>query len=179
MADVYAVFGTLLALGIAFPGMLTAWKLLFPNVIDRAEQRVAAAPWRSFWAGAGLTFLISLPIAILLGLPFGPVKFLGFVLLMLALAFASLGAAGITASMARRLNRGVQDEPTSPAAFVRAAVALELAAAFPLIGWFIVIPVAILVSFGAAFFAVLRWGTRKAPAVDESTLVGEPAPSQA
>ena len=179
MADVYAVFGTLLALGIAFPGMLTAWRLLFPNIIQRAEARVADKPGRTFWVGVGLTLVISLPIGILLALPFGPAKFLGFVLLMLTLSFASLGAAGIAALMARRLPPHNGDDPTSPAAFVRAAVALELAAAFPFIGWFVVIPVAILTSLGSAFFAVLRWGARAAPAVDDGTLVGDPAPSQA
>ena len=179
MADVYAVFGTLLALGIAFPGMLTAWRLLFPNVIERAEARVAEKPGRTFWVGVGLTIVVSLPIGILLALPFGPAKFLGFVLLMLTLAFASLGAAGIAAVMARRLPRRSEDDPSSPAAFVRAAVALELAAAFPFIGWFVVIPVAILISLGSAFFAVLRWGASPATAVEDNTLVGEPAPSQA
>jgi hypothetical protein len=178
MADVYAVFGTLLALGIAFPGMLTAWKLLFPSIVERAGTRVAKKPWRTFWVGVGLTFIVTLPIGILLALPFGPAKFLGMVLLMLTLAFASLGAAGIPAVMADRLHMGSTVEPSSAAAFVRAAISLELAAAFPFIGWFIVIPIAIFISLGSAFFAVLRWGTRTGPAVDESTLVGEPAPTQ-
>ena len=30
MSDVSAIFGTLLLIGIAFPGMLTAWWTLFP-----------------------------------------------------------------------------------------------------------------------------------------------------
>ncbi len=41
MADVYAIFGTLLALGIAFPGMLTAWWLLFPRTVEGAQQRLS------------------------------------------------------------------------------------------------------------------------------------------
>ena len=51
MADVYAVFGTLLALGIAFPGLLTATWLLFPGAVGRATLRVSATPARSFFFG--------------------------------------------------------------------------------------------------------------------------------
>jgi hypothetical protein len=42
-------------------------------------------------------------------------------------------------------------------AFLRGAAALELAAAFPVLGWFIVIPLAIIASLGATAFAVLHW----------------------
>ena len=40
MADVFALFGTLLALGIALPGLLLTWQLLLPNVVSRAQQRL-------------------------------------------------------------------------------------------------------------------------------------------
>ena len=37
MADISAVFGILLSLGIVFPGLLTAWRLLFPATVARAS----------------------------------------------------------------------------------------------------------------------------------------------
>ena len=40
MADVYAVFGTLIGIGIAYPGMLTAWWLMFPRIVTRASDRL-------------------------------------------------------------------------------------------------------------------------------------------
>jgi hypothetical protein len=46
---------------------------------------------------------------------------------------------------------------------VRGAVALELAAVFPLIGWVIVIPLAIVTSLGATVFALLHWMPRVSP----------------
>ncbi len=36
------------------------------------------------------------------------------------------------------------------------AIALELAAVFPLVGWFVVIPLSLLASLGAAGYALLR-----------------------
>ncbi|NJN93776.1 MAG: hypothetical protein HC875_06645 [Anaerolineales bacterium] len=48
MADVFAVFGTLLSLGIALPGLLLAWRLLLPNHVARARQRLERTPWQCF-----------------------------------------------------------------------------------------------------------------------------------
>jgi hypothetical protein len=43
---------------------------------------------------------------------------------------------------------------------VRGAVALELAAVFPLVGWCVVIPLTIVTSLGATVFALLHWMPR-------------------
>jgi hypothetical protein len=157
MADVYAIFGTLLSLGIAFPGMLTAMWLLFPETVERARVRVHITPWRCFWFGVGTTLAVSLPISILLALPVGAAKIIGAVLLFLTLTTASLGTAGITAEMSERLESHLNGRTSSAGRYLRAGVALELAAAFPIIGWFIVIPVTLMTSMGAAVFSLLRW----------------------
>ena len=178
MADVYAIFGTLLALGIVFPGMLTAWWLLFPNVVDRASQRVVATPWRSFGLGGLMSVLLAVPIVVLLALPFSLAKFVGAILLLSALTFASLGAAGIAGAMARQWLARVQFGSPGPSHFVRAAVALELAAAFPLLGWLLIIPVTILVSLGAATFGALGWQPKVKTSDEQATpdpvLIHEP-----
>ena len=157
MADVFAIFGTIVMMGIAFPGMLITWWLLFPNMIERSRWRVAQTPWACFWLGIAGTFILSIPITILLALPFGPAKFFGAVGIFIALAFASLGAAGIAAQMGNHLSGLSRSELTEAGAFVRGAVAFELSAAFPVLGWFIVIPFGIIISMGAATFAILRW----------------------
>lgn len=164
MADVSAIFGTLLALGIVFPGLLTAWWLLFPATVARARLRLDQSPWSCFWLGGVVTALLVIPIVILLVLPLGPAKLAGWAVVFLALTFASLGAAGLAAKMALRLQ--AQDPASAavtPSAFVRAAIALELAAAFPIIGWFVLIPLAVVTSLGAAVFALLRWVPARAP----------------
>lgn len=155
MADVYAVFGTLLALGIVFPGLLFACWLLFPTAVDRSHVRIRQTPGRTIGVGCGVAGLTALPILILLGLPYGPAKFAGAVLIALTLAFACVGAAGLVSTMALRL-AGEDGRHTSAGSFLQAAVALELAAAFPIIGWFVVIPLSLITSLGAATFALFR-----------------------
>lgn len=156
MADVYAIFGTLLALGIAFPGLLTAWWLLFPNKVEKARQRFEAHPWKTLGSGVGHGILTAVPIIILFSIPFPFSKFLGAVALFGTFATASIGAAGLASLMANQLKGRTDTKISETGFFVRGAVTLELAAAFPFIGWFIFIPLCILASYGAAIHAILK-----------------------
>lgn len=171
MSDVYAVFGTLIGLGVAYPGMLTAWWLIFPRIVSRASERLEHTPWRCLAIGGGLAVPLGIVIAMLLAVPYGPVKFVGATLLFLSLAAASFGAAGMADLMGRRLTSKVGQSGSLLTGFVRGAVALELASAFPGIGWFLVIPLGTVAAFGAVTFAVLGWmPARKTTPVIEPAL---------
>lgn len=178
MADVYAVFGTLLALGIAFPGMLLAYRLFLPRFVARAQERVAGSGARSFGVGLLGAVVIAVPVIVLLALPFGPAKFLGATLLMLTLAFASLGAAGVAGAMGANFKQASGQEMSESGAYVRAAIALELAAAFPFLGWFLVIPIMIIVSLGSSLAALFGARSRavaaQQPPLSEGALIHEP-----
>ena len=160
MADVYAVFGTLLALGIAFPGLLTGSWLLFPDMVGRARVRAADTPWRSFLLGVGAVLLTAIPVLILSALPIGIAKLAAVLIVFGAFGLATLGAAAVAAEMGNRLRSHAPAEVSEAGAFVRGAVALELAAIFPIVGWFLVIPGVLLLGFGAGVFSVLRWMPR-------------------
>lgn len=172
MADISAVFGILLTLGIVFPGMLTAWWLLFPATVERARLRLDRTPWLCLFVGGVITIMAAVPAVILFVLPNGAAKFAGWVLVFVLLAIASLGAGGLAAKMGDRLSRRSSGGYTPVGAFVRGAVTLELAAAFPVIGWFIIIPLATVVAVGATAFALLRWVPRPAPhSIADSAIV--------
>ncbi len=154
MADVFAVFGTLLAVGIALPGLLLTWRLLLPNVIARAQQRLEQTPWRCLFVGGFALPLYLIPVIILFNLPWGVFKAMGAGATFILLALTSLGAAGLAGFMGQRLQSLGLDASTIGAT-VRGAVAMELAAAFPLIGWFIFIPLTFIASFGATVLAFI------------------------
>ena len=161
MADISALFGILLTLGILFPGLLTAWWLLLPGPVERARARLEHTPWQCFWLGGVATAMLVVPVVVLLALPLGPAKLAGWSLIFVALAVASLGAAGLAARMGERL-QSVSPSQSALAAFVRGALVLELAAGFPIAGWFFVIPLTIVTALGATVFALLRWEPRYA-----------------
>lgn len=159
MADISAIFFILLTLGVAFPAMLTAWWLLFPSVVTRAQVRVEKTLARTFWLGLVIVIVLAIPIIILLALPFGPAKFLGWILTAASLALSSIGSAGIAAHLATRLAQ--QSNLSALSAFVRGAVILELAAFFPVIGWLFLWPILLITAFGATGFAFLNWVPRE------------------
>ena len=59
-------------------------------------------------------------------------------------------------------------------AFVRGSVILELVAFFPVLGWFFIWPIALIMAFGATGFAFLNWMPR-----EKTVHVPEPVPSHA
>jgi len=161
LGDVTTVFAILIALGVVFPGLLLAWSLLLPGMIERARERVSRTPGRSFVFGLLVLFIVGVPIAILNRLS-GPFQFFAYVFAFLLLTLASIGAAGLASLMGERL-RGQGVRVTSPGALVRGAIALEFATIFPFIGWFIVLPLTLLLSLGASVFALLHWMPRVKP----------------
>jgi hypothetical protein len=167
MADISAIFFILLILGVAFPAMLTAWWLLFPLVVARAQLRVEKTLTRSFWMGLVIVIALAIPILILLALPFGPAKFCGWVLLAASFALSSIGSAGVAAHLADRLAQ--QSNLSVLGAFVRGAVLLELAAFFPVIGWLFLWPLLLLTALGATTFALLNWMPREKNQIPSAT----------
>jgi len=167
MADISAIFFLLLIIGIAFPAMLTAWWLLFPSLIARAQTRVAQSLASAFWLGLIVVIVLSMPIFILLALPLGPAKLIGWILLGASLTVSSIGSAGIAAHLGARLTQQSNLSPVS--GFIRGAVILELAAFFPVIGWvFIWIPM-LITAFGATGFALLNWMPREKASISSAT----------
>lgn len=160
MADMTAIFFILLIFSVAFPAMLATWWLLFPNLISRAQTRVEKTLSRTFWLGVVIVIALTIPIIVLLSLPFGPAKLIGWVLLATSLAFSSIGSAGIAAHLGDRMKR-TGNNYTPLNAFIRGAVMLELAAFFPIIGWLFVWPMMLITAFGATSFALLNWLPRE------------------
>jgi hypothetical protein len=157
MADMYAIFGSLILLGISYPATLTIWWLLFPDRVERSRQRIVETPRKSLSLGLAAAVLAAIPAAIFFTLPSQFTQVLGWIWLVIVLGTASLGATGIAVEIGNRLNQKNNGYFQSWAAFLRGAVILELAAAFPFIGWLLVIPLGTILALGAAVFAVLRW----------------------
>jgi hypothetical protein len=167
MADISAIFFILLILGIAYPAMLTVWWLLFPDLIARAQTRIEKSLATSFWLGLIIVPALGIPMFILLALPIGPAKLIGWILLGASLTISSVGSAGIAAHLGARLTQQSNISPLS--GFIRGAVILELAAFFPVIGWlFIWIPL-LITAFGATSFALLNWMPREKTQISSAT----------
>jgi hypothetical protein len=137
--------------------MLSAWWLLFPSHVDKAGSRLGANPWRCLGVGALASIPVGFGVTVLSASPLGLAKFVGAILGFGALTFSSLGAAGLVKLMGSRLSGEDESEPLALGSYIRGALALELAAAFPVIGWFITIPITLVAAFGASTLAAINW----------------------
>jgi len=156
MADMYAIFGSLILVGISYPALLTALWLLFPEKVEKARIRISEKPKKSFGVGILSSAIAAIPTVVLFTLPSQVTQVLGWFWLVLVLGAASLGAAGIAAEIGLRLNWKNDGEFQSFGAFVRGAAILELASSFPIIGWILIIPIGTLISLGGAVYAILK-----------------------
>jgi hypothetical protein len=156
MADMYAIFGSLILIGISYPAMLTTWWLLFPERVEKARLRITEKPKGSFGVGLLAAVLSAIPAAILFALPAQFTQILGWLWVIFVFGVASLGAAGVAADLGLRLNWKNDGGFQSLGAFLRGAVVLELASAFPVIGWLLILPVGTIASFGGAVYAIFK-----------------------
>jgi len=122
--------------------------------------------------GIVVVIAASVPTFILLALPYGPAKFVGWILLAASLALSTIGSAGIAAHLGTRLAR--QSNYSALGGFVRGSVVLELAAFFPVLGWFFIWPLLLIMAFGVTGFALLNWVPR-----EKTVRVSEAVASQA
>ena len=168
MADISAAFFILLIISIAFPAMLATWWLLFPSMITRAQARVEKTLLRTFWLGFVTLIVVTIPIIILMAMPFGPAKFLAWILLAISLALSCIGSAGIAAHLGEQMKRS-SNGFTPLGGFISGAVILELAAFFPILGWFFLWPLALITALGATAFALLNWMPRETSQISSAT----------
>ena len=165
MSDMLAIILILVLLGCAYPALLATLRVLFPRPVAFNQARIEQQTWRCFWSGLLAAVAIALPAVILINLPLGLLKFLGWLLLALGLGLSVFGAAGLAGLMASRMQVSQNREPAEFGTFVRAAVMIELAAIFPLLGWLVFFPISLLISLGAA---MLTW-LRGAPAPEKAS----------
>ncbi len=145
MAELLALIGAILALMIAFAGILGTWWFAHPAGVERARLRVDRTPWRCFWVGC-LAAAVALPlIATLFALPLVMTRILGCFALLTLLAFAGLGASGLAARTGRRFASQSDDSMSSTRLSVRRSLIAELALGLWLggMGTVIVLPPAI------------------------------------
>ncbi len=156
MVDVYIVTLSLIGILISLPPLLVALNLLMPNVTQRVETRLSQTPGKSFFLGVPVTAAFLLWIAITSQINVGLVRATAFLIGFIGMGIGTVGAAGVSRFLGRRLSQfgRPNSELTS---LVWGAAVYELACLFPIVGWFLFIPLVGITLMGAAVFALLGW----------------------
>ena len=156
MADVYIVVFSVIAILISLPALLVVLALLMPGVVSRSAGRLSRTPGKCLVLGIPVAAAFFLWIAITSPVNFGPVKATAFAAGLTGLGLGIIGAAGFARHIGQRLGAvsGPKSEITH---LVRGALVFELACFFPIVGWFLFLPLAGALSLGAAVFGLLSW----------------------
>lgn len=154
---------------LCFIGFMLLLAALLPRVAGRSKSALARSPWRAFFIGlANYLFLGGISLVLL---NIEPLAWLGLLIAAGLAGITSLGMIGLTSLVGERLDRlsGGQLSPLKQ--LIWGAVTLELASLLPLAGWFLLAPILLMVSFGAA---ILAWRNRATEDMDELLTVNNP-----
>jgi hypothetical protein len=171
-AEVNAAVAVVLGLSLVFPALALLLSALFPGTASAARDHVASRPLRAVGAGALVAAPALFATAVLAQVP-GAGKLVALLLFALVFFAAFTGTAGLAAHVGGRLpSPGDAARPWLPT--LRGAIVLEVACGLPIVGWFVLAPLALLLGAGAVTIALLS--RRGAPA-GATPPAAEPGPS--
>ncbi len=154
MADVFSIALSVVGLFLALQGLWLGVRALAPVAFEAAHDELRARRLPAFLVGLVVTAL-TLVLAVALSKAGGPGQ--AFALLVLGgwLMVASLGVSALATVVGERLPSPV-DARRPWRRTVRGGLVLELAFLFPLVGWFVLLPLSLITGVGAALRTLRR-----------------------
>ncbi len=154
IGDVLAVTAGISLVGAAWTATILLFVLAFPGRTAAAQARLTAAPGACFGQGLAVILIAAFLAALCWNASAGPVKLLaGLIAGGIGLA-AALGSAGAVRLLAERIS-SPRLAPPPFGGVTRAAILYVLAGFLPLLGWFVLVPGALLLSVGSATSVML------------------------
>ena len=131
---------------------------LLPQVQERNQIMLTRTPWRAFFIGLVNYIFLGGMSAVAFDSGLEILGLLGLIILIFLISVTALGLTGLVTLVGHRLN-ALRQSPTSELkAIIWGSITLILAGLLPFIGWFILTPILLMVSFGAG---ILGWLNRK------------------
>jgi hypothetical protein len=142
-----------MALLLSWAALVIVTALAFPQNSKRAEIALANNPKKTLIAGILGTALAILGL-VLLGNTAGVIKIVGFVVSLCMGVILIIGGAGIAQLLGTRIGE-ISGAKSSFGALVRGSIVHSFSMLFPMLGWFLMLPLSILFAMGAGYFAIV------------------------
>ncbi len=157
MADTMAIFFVILGLLLAFPGLWLLCRGLWPRAVAESAGICDRGLIRPFITGAPVTAVMVFAAAVLSNFGSGG-KIAAVATVCLYLMIANCGVAGLVSMIGERLAPAVGDVNSEQPwrATLRGGVTLGLASLLPILGWFVILPAAMVTGCGASLISLLR-----------------------
>jgi hypothetical protein len=157
IGDVLGVIAALALLGASWAATLLLAALAFPGRTRCAQHAIETMPRACGLRGLFLLLLVGGAALALGQSPAGLLRLLAGALYAALAAVAALGGAGITRLLGERILESGTPMPPF-AALTRGTILFVTAGFLPVVGWFLIVPAAALLSLGAG------WSVLRAPA---------------
>ncbi len=147
MADTLAIFFTVLGLMLATPGLWLLCRGLWPDLVIESAAYCRRSLWKPFFMGLPLAIFGFIAVAVLSKLPqpLAAMTIIGTICLLLI--YAHVGVTAIASVLGERLPSPADiDRPWHGT--VRGGIVLELSYLLPVIGWFVILPVSLIIGAG-------------------------------
>ena len=156
LANGLIVLGLLFLSSLCFVALILLLAAFLPKVMARSQQALLASPWRAFFIGlANYLFLGGIALVLL---NIERLAWLGLIITASLSGLSLLGLTGLVSLLGERLAGLHGGEVSALKRLAWGAVTLELACLLPFVGWFLLAPVLLMLSFGAA---ILAWRNRR------------------
>lgn len=153
IGDVLAVVATVVGAAASAWALTVCAALIFTRRTDSAHAALQRSWAKCFVVGLFATFVFLLVSTVLSSLPLPVLKLLGLFGYTMTLGLAAVGSAGLARLLANRIMRH-DPEVSAYSALTRGAGLLVAASAFPVLGFFIIAPLVIILSIGAGAIAL-------------------------
>lgn len=143
---------------ICLAAFIVVLHALLPKVSERSKAALQQSPWRAFFIGLANYLFLGGVSLVLLGTEIELLSLIGLVIAAFLSGVTAIGFVGLVMLVGERLTslHGQQISPLKQ--LIGGGVAVSLAGLLPLLGWFVLTPILLMLSFGAA---VLAWRNRK------------------
>ena len=147
MADTMAIFFTVLGLMLATPALWLLCRGLWPDLVTQSAVYCRRSLLVPFFIGLPIAVVSVITVIVLSKLPqpFAAIGIIGFI--CLTLIYAHVGVSAIASVLGDRLPSPA-DAGKPWNATVRGGIVLELSYLLPVIGWFVILPVSLIVGAG-------------------------------
>lgn len=154
IGEVFAVIAAALTICGSAWALLVISSIVFGAKTLGAQTALERKPWQTLTIGLPTVAFFGFLAVILAAQPIPLVKLAGTALYLAILAIAALGGGGLATLIGRKMLP--LDSSLSPfQALSRGSGILVLASLFPLLGWFLIAPMVLVMSFGAGVQALV------------------------
>jgi len=165
IGDVLTVVATVVGAAVSAWALTICAALLFTRRTDAAHAALRQSWAKCLVVGLFATFALLFVSTVLASLALPVAKLAGLFGFAATLALAAVGSAGFARLVANRIMRH-DPEVSAYSALTRGAGLLVAAAAFPVLGFFVITPLVIVLSVGAGTIALVTRAQTEATAAE-------------